>query len=79
MSHDAKRWRPTPHPEEKTLRDQVRGILREALQRPGLAEEEKDRLRGLIAEHEAHPEQAFAEHLHALRHSAEPDEGLLAG
>ncbi|MGN6405988.1 hypothetical protein [Sinomonas sp.] len=67
-----------PHPEEKTLRDQVRGILREALEGPGLTEESKDRLRRLIAEHPDRPEAAFVEHLRSLR-LAESDGELLAG
>lgn len=69
---------PMPHPEEKTLRDQLRGILREALEGPGLSDESKDRLRALIAEHADRPEAAFVEHLRALR-SAESEEELLAG
>lgn len=68
----------TTRPEEKTLRDQLHGILREALEASGLSEESKDRLRGLIADHADHPEVAFVEHLRALR-AVEGEEELLAG
>lgn len=70
---------PRLHPEEKTLRDQVRGILREALEGTGLAEDVKDRLRGLIAQHGETPERALIEHLRAVWEEAEPDRELLAG
>jgi hypothetical protein len=69
---------PEQHPEEKTLRDQLRGILREALEGPGLADESKDRLRALMNEHADRPEVAFVEHLRSLRR-AESEEELLAG
>jgi hypothetical protein len=69
---------PKPHPEEKTLRDQLRGILREALEGPGLSQESKDRLRRLMAEHTDRPEAAFVEHLRFLR-AAESEGELLAG
>ncbi|KHL05132.1 hypothetical protein LK10_02360 [Sinomonas humi] len=58
---------PRLHPEEKTLRDQARGILREALDGPGLREEDKERLRGLISKHPEQPERALLEHLRVLR------------
>lgn len=70
---------PRLHPDEKTLRDQVHGILREVLETPGLPEGAKDRLRGLIDQHAEHPERALLEHLHAMREDAEPSQGLLAG
>ena len=60
-------WPPPPHPEEKTLRDQVCGILREALEGHGLPEESKDRRRALISEHREQPERALIEHLRSLR------------
>jgi hypothetical protein len=69
---------PKQRPEEKTLRDQLRGILREALEGPGLSEESRDRLRRLIAEHVDRPEAAFVEHLRSLR-AAESEDELLAG
>ena len=73
------RWTPALHPEEKTLRDQVRGILRETLDGPGLPEDAKDRLCALIAADPDQPEHAFVDHLRALRAAPEPEEDLLAG
>ncbi|WP_138413964.1 hypothetical protein [Sinomonas gamaensis] len=70
---------PLPRPEEKTLRDQLRGILADALEGPRLPEESKDRLRRLIAAHPDRPELAFIEHLRSLRTPAEEDRRLLAG
>ncbi|WP_334172924.1 hypothetical protein [Sinomonas sp.] len=66
------------HPEEKTLRDQVRGILRETMEWPALPEEHRDRLNRLMLEHPDHPETVLVEHLHALRRE-DPEQELLAG
>jgi hypothetical protein len=73
----------SPHdpsrPEEKTLADQVQGIIREALQGPGLSDAAKTRLRHLLRHHQGHPEKALLEHLLALRNTDGSEEALLAG
>lgn len=65
---------PGGRPEERTLSDQVRGILAEALDRPGLPEHSKARLRILMAEHHDRPELAFLEHLRVIRGARVPEE-----
>jgi hypothetical protein len=69
------------HPEELTLADQVRGILHEALEGPGLSEAAKARLKHLVRHHEDHPETALLEHLRGLRNAdgSESEDVLLAG
>lgn len=60
--------------EEKTLSDQVRGILTEALNSPGLPERSKARLRDLMAQHHERPGLAFLEHLRVIRGARVPEE-----
>jgi hypothetical protein len=66
-------------PGEKTLADQVRGILREVLEKPGLPDAAKARLRHLVHHHGGHPERALLEHLRSLRNADGSEETLLAG
>lgn len=66
-------------PQEKTLAEQVRGILGEVLDGPGLTDGAKARLRRLAHHHEAHPEKALLEHLRSLRNADGSEETLLVG
>lgn len=67
------------HPEELTLADQVRGIIYEALEGPGLSDAAKSRLEHLVRHHEGHPEMALLEHLRGLRNADGSEDVLLAG
>lgn len=61
------------------MADQVRGILREVLDGPGLSEDAKARLRRLMLENHSRPELALIEHLRLVRDEAGPEEELMAG
>ncbi|MGY3568211.1 hypothetical protein [Sinomonas sp. RB5] len=65
-------------PEERTLQDQVRGILHEALESPDLPQHARTRLRALLLVHGHRPEQAFLEHLRLIRNADRADSGILA-
>ncbi|MGT2460810.1 hypothetical protein [Sinomonas atrocyanea] len=65
-------------PEERTLQDQVRGILREALESPDLPEHTRATLRALLLVHGHRPEQALLEHLRLIRNPDRADSGILA-
>ena len=65
---------PARHPAERTLHDQIRGILAEALESPGLSEEAKDTLLALMLENPDDPGVAFLKHLHLIRRAARNEE-----